>query len=103
MTGGKPAPGVGRARLNQHRPALRAARDVERPGDLVEIAAVVDRPDALRSRVLAARPVVDDRIGGPAVPERLDDGHELFAPGIAVGVADLTGSAEIARRRREPR
>ena len=47
--------------------------------------------------------VVDDRVRRPAVPQRLDHGHELLAAGIAVGVADLARAAVIARRRREPR
>ena len=43
------ATGVGRARLHQHRPSLWAARQVERPGHMVEIAAVIDRPNAVRA------------------------------------------------------
>ena len=71
MPRGEAAAGVGRARLHQHRPALRAARHVERarrPGK--EIAAMIDRPDALTPRVDAAGAVVEHRIGRPAVPQR---------------------------------
>ena len=51
MPRGEAATGVGRARLHQHRPSLWAARQVERPGHMVEIAAVVDRPNAARARL----------------------------------------------------
>ena len=96
------AAGIGGPRLHQHRPALRTARHIERPGDLIEIAAVVDRPDAVGPGVNAARPVIDDRIRGPAVPQRLGHRHELLAARVAVLVADLAGAAEIARRRGQP-
>ena len=49
------AAGVGRAGLHQHRPALRRARQVQRPGHLVVLALVVDRPDAVRLRRSARR------------------------------------------------
>src|SRR4051812_46013897 len=98
VTGGEPPTGIGRPRLYQHGAALRAARRVERAGHLVELAAMVDRPDAVVMRIKTARAVVGDRVFGPAVPQRLDDGHELFAAAIAIGMADLAGAAEIARR-----
>jgi hypothetical protein len=41
MPRGEAATGVGRARLHQHRPSLWAARQVERPGHMVEITAVL--------------------------------------------------------------
>ena len=64
---------------------------------------MIDRSDAVVARVDPGGPVVDDRVGGPAVPKGLHDLHELLAAGIAVGVADLTGAAVILRRGREPR
>src|ERR1700680_377287 len=78
------------------RRALRAAREVQRPSHLVVLALVVDRPDAVGPRIAAAGAVVDDRVGGPAVPQRLDHGHELLAAGIAVRVARLARVAEVA-------
>jgi hypothetical protein len=58
---------------------------------------VVDRPDAVRPRIAPAGPVVDDRVVGPAIPQRLDHGHELLAAGIAIRVAQLARTAEVAR------
>ena len=99
---GEPAPDVGRSGLHQHRPALRRARQVQRPGHLVVFALVVDRPDAVGLGVAPAGAVVEHGVLGPAVPQRLDHGHELFALGVAVGVADLPAAAEVARGRRQP-
>ena len=65
---GKAAAGVGGTRLYQHRSALRAARHVERPGDLVEVASVVDRADPLAPGIDPAGPIIEHRVGGPAVP-----------------------------------
>ncbi len=42
------AANAGQSRLHQHRPALRTARDVEGSRDGVEIAAVLDRSNAVR-------------------------------------------------------
>ena len=103
MSCGEAAAGVGGARLHQNRSALRAARHVQRSGHPVIVAAVVDRPDAVGSRVMPAEAVIDDRVLGPAVPQRLDHGHELLAPGIARGVGHLAGAAKVARRRGQPR
>ena len=45
VLGGELAPAVGVAGLDQHRMALRAARDVERPVDRELVAAMVEGPD----------------------------------------------------------
>src|SRR5262249_56939967 len=95
--------GVGRSGLHKYRPSLRAAWKVERPGHLVVLARVVDRSDAVRPRITTALPVVDHRVIGPAVPQRLDHGHELLPAGIAVCVAHLARTAEVACCRGEPR
>jgi hypothetical protein len=47
-------------------------------------------------------PVIDDAVG-PTVPQRLDDGHELLGPGIAIRMAQLPGAAKVARSRGKPR
>ena len=65
-------------------------------------ALVVDRPDAVRFGVESAGAIVDNGVLGPAIPQRLDHRHELFALCVAVVVADLAGAAEIARRRGKP-
>ena len=69
---------------------------------MVEITAVVDRPNAVRARINPAGAVVDHRVGRPAVPQGLHHLHELLAASIAVGVAHLAGAAVVFRRGREP-
>ena len=61
----KATAGIGRSGLHQHRPALRATRNVERPGHVVIVALVVDRPDAVRPRIASARTIVEDRVVRP--------------------------------------
>src|ERR1043166_1740538 len=85
------------------RPAARHPPPPRRPANAVELAAVIDRPDALAARVEAARPVVGHRIGGPAVPQLFDDRHEFLAAPVTVGMADLAVAAVIPRRRGQPR
>src|SRR5580704_9906183 len=89
--------GVGRTRLHEDRPALRRARQIEGTRDLVTIALVVDGPNALRQRVAPKVTVIDDGVFGPAVPQCLDHGHELFAAGVAVCVADLPRATVVSR------
>jgi hypothetical protein len=87
-----------------HRPRSRSVgRRRRRPGHLVVLTRVVDRSDAVRPRITTAVPVVDHRIVGPAVPQRLDHAHELLAARIAVCVAYLARTAEVARCRGKPR
>ena len=100
---GKAAAGVGRAGLHQHRPALRAARHVERPSHLVEVAAVVDRPDTVRLGVKPAGPVVGNRVRRPAVPQLIHHRHKFLAAGVPIGMADLANPAVIFRRASQPR
>ncbi len=64
---------------------------------------MLDRPNAVRSRIDSRGSVVDHRVGRPAVPQGLHHRHELFAASVAVGVAHLAGAAVILRRGREPR
>ena len=99
---GKAAAEVGRSGLYQHRLALRRARQVQRPSHFVMLALVVDRPDAVASGIAPAGAVVEDRVLGPAVPQPLDNGHELFGLGVAVAVTDLAAAAVVARCRRQP-
>ena len=97
------AAGIGRSCLDQHRPSLRTARDVERPRDGIEIAAVLDRPDAVWLCVKTGGAIVDHGVGRPTVPEVFHHLHELFTAGIAVGMADLAAAAVVLRRGGEPR
>src|SRR6516162_2055915 len=103
MPCGEAATGVGRSGLHKYRPALRAAWKVQRPGHLVVLARVVDRSDAVRPRITTAVPVVDHRVVGPAVPQRLDHRHELLAAGIAICMAHLARTTEVARCCGKPR
>ena len=99
----KAAAGVGGAGLHQHRPALRTAWQIERPGHLIVLALVLDRPDAVGLGIAPAGAIIDDRVLGPAVPQCLDHGHELLAALVALGVAHLADVPVVGRRRRQPR
>src|SRR5262249_5608846 len=57
----KAATGGGGPRLHKHRPALRRARHVERPGYTIVCTLVVYRPDGLRLDVDASCAVVENR------------------------------------------
>ena len=103
MARGEAAAGLGGARLHEHRPPLRPARQVERTRDLVMSADVIDRHDPFWPRILARRAIIDDGVVRPAVPQRRHHLHELLAAGVAVGVADLGVAAIVACRRGEPR
>src|SRR5712691_3470995 len=103
MARGKAAAGVGRAGLHQHGATLRATRYIQRPGHLVVLALVVDRPDAVGLGIAPAVAVIDDRVLRPAVPQRLDHGHEFLAAGVALSVGHLAGVAVVAGGGREPR
>ena len=61
-----------------------------------------DRANGAYARADRIRPI-DHRIVGPAVPQRLDHAHELLAARIAVCVAYLGRTAEVARCRGKPR
>src|SRR5437763_213487 len=76
---GKAAADVGRSGLDQHRSALRRARQVQRPSHVIVLTLVVDRPDAVHFGIAPAGAVVEHRVLGPAIPQPLDHGHELFA------------------------
>ena len=102
VAGRKPFAGIRRARLHENRPALRRARQVQRTFDLVVLALMTDRPHALRVGVASARSIVENRVIGPAIPQPLDHGHVLFGPLVALGMADLANTAEVAGGLRRP-
>src|SRR5260370_41048250 len=77
--------------------ALRAARDVDRPLDLEEPALVVERAHLARVDVATARPVGDDRIVVPAIPQPSDDIDELVGDLVAQLVLHVPLAAEIER------
>lgn len=77
---------IRRAGLHEHRPALRRTRQIERPGHIEIGTVMIDCADALAPEVETAFAIVDDRIVGPAIPERLHDLDELIALVVALGM-----------------
>ncbi len=97
MLGGELATILGLAGGEQHRIALRHARDVERPLDLEVLALVVQRAHARRIEELAGRLVLHEGIVGPAVPQALADLDELVGALVALVLGDMLGAAEVER------
>ena len=96
------AAGIRRARLHEHRTPLRRARQVQWTLHLIVRPCVIDGPYPPRVRIASSGAVVENRIVGPAVPEAFDDGHVFFGAFVAVRVAHLADTAEIAARLRRP-
>jgi hypothetical protein len=96
------AAGIRRARLHEHRAPLRRARQVQRTLHLIVRPCVIDRPHPPRIRIASSGAVVENRIVGPAIPEAFDHGHVFFGAFVAVRVAHLADTAEIAARLRRP-
>ena len=98
--GGEGAAVVGGAGLHIDRPALRRARDVERPAHAKMLADMIERVDLAGIGEDAGGGIVDERVVLPAVPEPRDD-IEIF-PGalVALVVRRMLGQAEILRRLR---
>ena len=68
---------VGRAGLDDHRPSLDRPRDVQRAAHGKELALVVKHMQLGRIEELAGLLVPKKGVVGPAVPEPVDDIHEL--------------------------
>ena len=92
------APGLRRAGLHDHRPALHRAGDVERAAHRQMLALVVQHVQAVGVEEHAARLVAQPGIVGPAVPQPGDDAVELAGAAIALVVLDMVLQAEIQRR-----
>ena len=99
VPGGELAAVLGRAGLDQQRPPLRRARDVERPADAEVLAGEVDRVDPGRVRVAAGGLVTDLRAVLPAVPQRHGHVDELGRALVALPVAGDLVEAEVLRGR----
>ena len=67
-----------------------------------DVAPMIDRPNALTSRIDAAGPAVENRIRRPAVPQFGHHRHEFVATGVAIGVAYCSGAAIILGRGCKP-
>lgn len=81
---------VRRTGLNEHRTALRGARNVQRPTHREELAAMIGGAHLLRVDVLATALIGDDRISLPAAPQLLRHPEELIGavvPQIVLEVA----------------
>ena len=90
--------GLGRARLNDHRPALDGAGDVERPADRQARAPVVEHVHAGGIEEDPALGVPDEGVVGEAVPEAGDHIVELARPDITGVMVHLLVLAEVQRR-----
>ena len=89
--------GVGRAGLDDHRLALRRARDVERAVDLEELAFVMDGMLGLGLEVEAAAAVAHEGVVVPRIPQLVHHVDELAGLLVALGVGRQHGMAEVAR------
>ena len=91
------APGLRRAGLRHHRPALRRAGDVERSLDLEVLADVVEEVDLVAVHVDAALLVAQQAAVFPAVPQADHDLVEFGGALVALGVRQMLVEAEILR------
>ena len=93
---GQERPPVGGVtRLQQHRMALRRARQ---GGDTAHVElgpAVFDDTNAAGVDVDSVLAIGDDGVGCPAVPELAGDGDELLGPLVAIGVVEEPAAAEV--------
>lgn len=96
MTGTIPGR-IRRARLDEQRAALRAARHVQRTAHLEELSRVVHRVDQAGVGVDSRRLVADLRVVLPAVPQPDGDVHELGRPPVALAVRRPVVEAEVER------
>src|SRR5580692_4565960 len=87
---GKLFAGVGGARLDKDRAALRRARNVQRTEHRKMRPLMIDGPYPRAIGVSPARAVVEHGVIGPAVPQAFDHRHELLGPLVAIGMADLS-------------
>ena len=98
--GGDLTAGLGRAGLDDHRPALDGAGDVQRTADRIVRAFVVQDVHAVGIEIDAVFNVADERVVGPAVPKAGHDVIEFARFAVAGGVFDVFLQAEIAVRPR---
>src|SRR5688572_120737 len=84
--------GIRRASLHEHGPTLGRSRQIERSGDLEDLAFVVDLTHALLPQKRPGRAIVDDGVVAPAVPKCRHDAHELLALVVAVGVCEAAAT-----------
>ena len=94
---GKLAPGIGRAGLDDDRPALDRPGDVERPAHRQELALMVEHMHAVGVEIEALVDVADKGVLGPAIPQSGHDIVELARPAIALAMLHVLGHAEIER------
>jgi hypothetical protein len=88
---------LGGAGLDQHRVALRRARDVERPAHREELALVIEDVELVGIEVAPRRLVVEERVVLPRIPQAGDDLHELAGAAVARGVIGLAVEVEVLR------
>ncbi|GDY67505.1 hypothetical protein SAV14893_068980 [Streptomyces avermitilis] len=93
--GGELAPVVGVARLEDHRAALRAARDVELPLDLEVLSLVHEGTGPGVPQEGAGLLVGDDLVAAPGVEEFVRGGEELLGPGVPLALREKAAAAEV--------
>src|SRR5205807_10187902 len=96
--GGKLAAGVRGAGLDNDRPALDWARDVQRPTHRQELALMVEHVHAVGIEINAFLDITDKSVLGKTVPQTGHDVEELAGAAIALAVFHVLGQPEIQRR-----
>ncbi len=96
--GGDLAAGVGRAGLDDDRPALDRAGDVQGAAHREELAPVVEHVQPLGVEIDALPDIADKGVVGPAVPQPGDHVEELAGAAVALAVLHVLAQAEIERR-----
>ena len=93
--GGELHADVGRAGLRHHRPALRRARDVERPAHVEVLPLVIEDVHLVVVEPDAAFLVAQEGVVLPAVPQADHDVVELRGAVVADAVLEMLVAAEI--------
>src|SRR5262249_22983688 len=94
---GKAPPAPAGAGLNDHRVALRRARDGERPARVEELAPMVEPLDLIWIGVAAGLLIDDDGALVPSIPVSEHDLHELIGPVVAQIVSQVLLPAHVER------
>lgn len=83
------------AGLEDNRPALWRAADVQRPGDREEFTLMVQRMQFLRVEEAAAGLVADKRVVFPGVPQSFHHLQKFIGDAVAQGVFRVLGAREV--------
>src|SRR5262249_61199590 len=92
---GKVAAAIGCSGLDENRPALRRAADIERSAHIEPLAAVIDGLHQTRIGKLRRLGIEHEGAVAPAVPELADDIEKLVGPVVALVTRELVLQPEI--------